>query len=123
MSQPTQVKFSLPENSFNVIDNSSASTTTTLAGPTNSSPIGFDTVAPATVPAGAQAQATNPYGDTGSTTLDTVNDTVYADPSCATFPGNPVSLTAPAFKTVTTALQNSIQGIRVLWKNPAIVIF
>ena len=118
MSQPTQVKFSLPENSFNVIDNSAAQTASTLAGPTNLSPIGFDTVNPPTFPTGAQAQGLNSFGDTGTTTLDTVNDTVFADPSCATFPGNPVLLTAPSFKTVTTVL-NTVSGQRLLWKNPA----
>ena len=119
MAQPTQIKFSLPENSFNVIDNSAASTTTTLAGPTNPSPIGFDTVAPATVPSGANAQGTNPFGDTGTVLIDASgNDTVWADPQIATFPGNPVSQTAPTFKTVTKVLTNPLSAT-VNWKNPA----
>lgn len=119
MAQPTQVIFNTPSNDMCVIDNSAASTTTTMAGPNNQSPIGFDTPAGnSIVPAGAVAQGLNKFGDTGTTTLDSVNDTVYAEPSCATFPGNPVSLTAPSFKTVTTVL-NTVSGQRLLWKNPA----
>jgi hypothetical protein len=112
MSQ--QVRFNSPNGDWAAIDNSAGSATTILnAG----APIGFDT--PATVPVGATSQATNPFGDTGSTTLDTAgNDTVYADPSCATVVGNPVSNTQPTFKLVTTVL-NTVAGQRLLYKNPA----
>jgi hypothetical protein len=122
MSQAQQIKFNLPNGDFAVLDNSAASTTSTLAGSgVNSSPIGFDTPANnSIVPAGATSQGTNVYGDTGSAGLmDSVNDTVYADPSVATFAGNPVSGTAPTYKTVSTIVQNGTQGIFVKWKNPA----
>ena len=119
MAQPTQVKYVLPNNDFCVIDNSAASTTSTLAGSVNSSPIGFDTPTNnSIVPAGSIAQGANSFGDTGTVLLDSVNDTVYADPTCATFPGNPVSLTAPTFKTVTKVLTNPLSAT-ILFKNPA----
>jgi hypothetical protein len=116
MSQPTQIIFGTPNNDWNAIDNSAAPSFPTL---NSGSGLGYDTVAPGSVPAGAVAQATNPYGDTGSTTLDSVNDTFYADPSCATFAGNPVAMTAPTFAKVTTVLNNATTGIRILYKNPA----
>ena len=119
MAQPTQIKFSLPENSFNVIDNSAASTTTTLAGPTNPSPIGFDTVAPATVPSGANAQGTNPFGDTGTVLIDASgNDTASVNFKDATFNGNPVSAKAFTYSTVTKVLTNPLSAT-VNFKNPA----
>lgn len=123
MAQPTQIIFGTANNDMIVIDNSAASTMSTLAGPNNSSPIGFDSPAGnSIVPAGSVAQASNPFANTGSTTLDVVNDNFYIDASIATFPGNPVSATAPVYKKVTTAVQNGTQGIFVKWKNPAIWI-
>jgi len=120
MSQPQQIIFGTASNDWCAIDNSAASSTTVLnAG----APLGFDTPSIAHVPAGAIAQGSNSFGGTGTTTLDPNTDTVYADPSCATVAGNPVSGTLPSFKTVTSVLNNSIQGIRLLWKNPAVVIF
>lgn len=120
MAQPTQVIMNDPNNSMIVIDNSAASTISTLTGANNPSTIGFDTPAGnSIVPAGSVAQGLNKFGNTGTTTLDTVNDNFYADPSIATFPGNPVSATAPTFKTVTTVVQNGTQGIFIKWKNPA----
>lgn len=122
MPQAQQIKFSTPNNDFNVIDNSAASTTSTLAGPNNSSPIGFDSPANnSIVPAGATSQGQNVYANTGTTTLDSVNDTVYADPSCSTVAGNPSSGTAPTYKTVSTII-NTVSGQRLLWKNPAVWI-
>jgi hypothetical protein len=120
MSQAQQVKFSLPENSFNVIDNSAASTQTTLSGPNNSSPIGFDSPAGnSIVPAGATSQGQNLFANTGTTTLDVNNDSVWADPQVATVVGNPVSAIFPTYKTVSVAVQNSTMGIFVKYKNPA----
>lgn len=106
----TQMKSGLPGGEFSVIDNSAAPSFPTLAVGTH---IGYDTSAP-----GATAQATNPFGDTGSTTLDTVNDTVYADPTVATVKGNPVQNTQPSFATVSTVLNSSLTT-RLLFKNPA----
>lgn len=108
----TQIKFNTPNTDFAVVDNGSPFTFPTLSAGTH---IGYDTVPPP----GETAQATNPYGDTGSTTLDSVNDTVYADPSCATFAGNPVAGTLPTFKVVTVVLNDSRQGLRLLFKSPA----
>jgi hypothetical protein len=103
-----------------VIDNSPAQTTTTLAGPNNSSPIGFDTVNPPTDPTGAQAQGLNSFGDTGTVLLDIGgNDQARRPFQDATFPGNPVSLTNPAYKTLTKVIQDNRQGIQILFKNPA----
>lgn len=106
----TQMKSGLPSGEFSIIDNSAAPTFPTLNAATS---IGYDTTAP-----GATAQATNPFADTGSTTLDTVNDTVYADPTVATVRGNPVQNTQPIFATVSTVL-NSPLTTRLLFKNPA----
>lgn len=121
MAQAQQIKFSTPSGDWCAVDNSAASTTTTLAGPNNPSPIGFDTPANnSIVPAGATSQGTNVYGDTGSAGLmDSVNDTVYADPSVATFAGNPLSGTLPTYKTVTIAVQNATMGLFIKFKNPA----
>ena len=119
MAQPAQVIFNTPSNDMCVIDNSSAQTTTTLAGPNNSSPIGFDTVNPPTDPTGAQAQGLNSFADTGNCLLDLVNDQARRPFQDATFPGNPVSLTNPTYKTLTKVIQNSFSGIQILFKNPA----
>lgn len=114
---PTQVIFNTPTNDMCVVDNSATATFPTLSAGTH---IGYDTPSVANVPSGAVAQGSNPKADTGSVLLDiSGNDTVYADPGCATFPGNPVSLTAPTFKTVTKVLQSSFSGINIAWKNPA----
>jgi hypothetical protein len=109
----TQLIVNDPNNDMLVIDNAAAPTFPTLnAG----AEIGYDTTAP-----GTQTQGLNPYGDTGTVLLDSVNDTFYADPSCATFAGNPVAMTAPTFAKVTTVL-NTVAGQRLLWKNPAVWI-
>jgi hypothetical protein len=116
MSQPQQIIFGTPNNDFSVLDNSPSPTFPTLSAGTH---IGYDTVAVGRVPSGAIAQASNPIADTGSTTLDTVNDTVWADPGCATFKGNPVQGTLPTFTTVSTILNDARMGLRLLWKNPS----
>lgn len=108
---PTQIKFSLPNGDFSVIDNSSAPTFPTMNANTH---IGYDTTAP-----GATAQGTNPFADTGTVLLDSVNDTVYANPRICTVKGNPVAGTPPTFQTVTTVINNATTGVRVLAKNPA----
>ena len=111
MAQPAQIIYSDPNNDWNCIDNAAAPTFPTLSAGTH---IGYDTTT------GAIAQGKNFFGDTGTVLLDiSGNDTVYADPACATFPGNPVALTNPTFKTVTKVLQDSRQGINIAWKNPA----
>lgn len=116
MAQPTQVKFTLPNNDWAAIDNSAAGVTITINGTTsnNWAGVGFDITTP-----GAIAQGLNSFGDTGTVLLDTVNDTVYADPQICTVKGNPVAGTPPTFATVTTVLNNATTGIRLLWKNPA----
>lgn len=106
----TQVKFTTPSNDWCAIDNSAAPTFPTLSAGTS---LGYDTTAP-----GAVSQASNPIADTGSTTLDTVNDTVYADPGVATVKGNPVQNIPSTYATVTTVL-NSQLSTRLLFKNPA----
>jgi hypothetical protein len=124
MAQPAQIKTGLPSGEFVIIDNGAAGVVSTNnvvgagggsgnwtgAGAVSG---GFDLAANAAV-----AQATNPFGDTGSTTLDTVNDTVWADPQVGTYKGNPVSAVAPVYATVSTVL-NSPLTTRLLWKNPA----
>lgn len=107
----TQVKFATPNSDFCVIDNSAAPTFPTLSAGTS---LGYDTTAP-----GATAQGTNPFGDTGSVLIDASgNDTVFADPQCATVKGNPVSNTPPTFATVTKVLTNPASAT-INWKNPA----
>lgn len=103
----TQVKFTTPSNDWCAIDNSAAPAFPTLSAGTS---LGYDTTAP-----GAVSQATNPIADTGSATLDTVNDTVS---SVATVKGNPVQNTQPSYATVSTVL-NSQLSTRLLFKNPA----
>lgn len=110
MANPAQVIFNTPNNDFNVIDSPAAPTFVTPSAGTH---IGYDTKS------GAVAQGLNSFGDTGTVLLDSVNDTVYADPFCATFKGNPVSQIAPTFTTVATVINNATTGIRILWKNPA----
>lgn len=119
----TQAKSGLPGGEFSVIDNGAAGVISTnnvvganggsgnWSGPGATSG-GFD------LTSGAASQATNPFGDTGSTTLDTVNDTVFADPTVATVKGNPTQNTPPTYATVTTVL-NSPFSTRLLFKNPA----
>jgi hypothetical protein len=111
MSQPKQIIYTTPNNDWNQIDNSAAPTFPTISAGTS---LGYDTGL-----TGANSQGSNLTADTGTTTLDAANDQVYADPSCSTFAGNPVSQTAPTYKTVTTALQDSTKGIFIKWKNPA----
>jgi hypothetical protein len=110
MSQPTQVKFNTPNTDFCVIDNAAAPA---FPSPNAGALQGYDTTT------GAVAQGLNSFADTGTVLLDSVNDTVYADPSCATFKGNPVSAVPPTFATVSTVLNDNRQGLRLLWKNPA----
>jgi hypothetical protein len=130
MAQPKQVIFSTPNNDMCVIDNGAAPVVVTANlngvlqvtnGQTglnfDKATLGFDAISP-----GANSQAINAFGDTGSVLLDTVNDTVYSDPQIGTYPGNPVSATAPIFKTVTTVLTGALLGPRVLWKNPAAIL-
>ena len=132
MAQPAQVKFTLPSGEWIAIDNGAPGVTSTNGAPytagsggpptgggsgnwSGSGAVsgGFDLTAN-----GATAQGTNPFADTGSVLLDSVNDTVYVDPMVATVKGNPVSNTQPSYATVTTVL-NSAQSTRLLWKNPA----
>lgn len=126
----TQVKTGLPSGEFFVIDNSAAgaaSTTVTVYGAgTGGPPTGggagnltgsgvpnFDNTAP-----GATSQSTNPFADTGSVLIDASgNDTVYADPTCATLVGNPVSGKQPTYATVTKVLTNPASAT-INWKNP-----
>jgi hypothetical protein len=111
----TQVKFATPNSDFCVIDNSSAPTFPSLNAGAH---IGYDTTAP-----GATSQGSNPVADTGTVLLDSVNDTVYADPQVSTLKGNPVAGTQPTYAKVSTILNDVGQGLRLLWKNPAIVFF
>ena len=111
----TQVKTGLPSGEFLVLDNSVAPAFPSLNAGAH---IGYDTTAP-----GATSQGSNPFADTGSVLLDSVNDTVYADPSCATVKGNPVSNTQPTFATVSTILNDAGRGLRLLFKNPAVIFF
>jgi hypothetical protein len=115
MSQPQQVTFTTPNNDWNSVDNASSPTFPSLNSNTH---IGYDTKAGA----GAVDQAVNPFSDTGSTTLDSVNDTVTPDPQVATVAGNPVSLTQPTYATVKTVLNNNTSSTRLLWKNPAAIL-
>lgn len=110
MANPAQIIFATPNNDFNVIDSPAAPTFVTPSAGTH---IGYDTKT------GAVAQGLNSFGDTGTVLLDSVNDTVYADPSVATFKGNPVSQVAPTYATVSTVLNDNRQGLRLLFKNPA----
>lgn len=111
MAQPAQVKFTTPNNDFCVVDNAAAPT---FPSPNAGALQGYDTTT------GAVAQGLNSFGDTGTVLLDiSGNDTVYADPQCATFAGNPVAMTAPTFKVVTKVIQDSRQGLNISWKNPA----
>jgi hypothetical protein len=108
---PTQIKFSLPNGDWAAIDNSAAPAPTTLNAGTLQ---GYDTTTP-----GATSQGLNSFADTGTVLLDSVNDTVYANPRVSTFAGNPVTGTPPTFKTATTVINNATTGIRILLKNPA----
>jgi len=109
MSQPIKVSNGTPDGSFSVIDNSAAPAISVLnAG----APIGYDTTAP-----GAIAQGTNVFSN-GSVLLDSVNDTAPNTYDMATVVGNPVLNIAPIGKTLTTVLNNSTTGLRILLKNP-----
>lgn len=115
----SQVKFNLPSNGFCVIDNSAAGVTVTANGtPVNSNnwagQAGFDITVP-----GATSQGLNPFGDTGTVLLDSVNDVVIPIPKISTVVGNPVSNTQPTFATVATVINSALTGIRILYKNPA----
>jgi hypothetical protein len=109
MSQ--QIKFNTPSGDWCAVDNSSAPTFPTLSAGTH---LGYDTSAP-----GSTTQVANPYGNTGSTTLDTVNDTIVPNPRVATVSGNPVQNTQPTYAKVSTVINDAIKGIRVLFKSPA----
>jgi len=106
----TQIIVTDPNNDMFVIDNSAAPVFPT---PNANTLLGYDTTVP-----GASAQATNPYANTGSTTLDSVNDTFYPNPHVATVSGNPVQNAQPTYAKVSTIL-NSLFTTRLLWKNPA----
>jgi hypothetical protein len=119
MAQPTQVIFTDPNNDFNAVDNSAASTTTTLAGALNPSPIGFDTPANnATQFAGAVDQGLNPFGATGTVLVDTVNPQTRPFYKASTVVGNPVSNVATTANSITTVL-NTVSGQRLIFLNPA----
>jgi hypothetical protein len=109
MAQPAQVTTGLPSGEFVSVDNAASPTFPTLSAGTH---IGYDTKT------GAIDQGLNPFADTGTVLLDSVNDTVYADPSVAMVKGNPVLNTQPTYATVTTVLNSSL-STRLLWKNPA----
>ena len=109
MAQPTQIKFATPSGDWCAIDNGAAPAFPTLNAGAG---IGYDTTT------GAVAQGLNSFADTGTVLLDSVNDTVYADPQVATVKGNPVSNTPPTYQTVSTILNTPI-STRLLWKNPA----
>jgi hypothetical protein len=105
-----QIIFATPSADWCAVDNSSAPTFPTLS---NATSIGYDTTAP-----GATSQSTNPFADTGSVLVDASgNDTVYADPSCATVAGNPTQNKQPTFATVTKVLTNPLSAT-VTFKNP-----
>jgi hypothetical protein len=107
-----QIIFGTPSADWCAVDNSSAPTYPTLS---NSTSLGYDTTAP-----GATSQASNPFGDTGSTTLDiNGNDVATPDPSVGTVVGNPVSGTQPTYKTVTKVINSALTGISIAFKNPA----
>src|SRR6266436_2957784 len=109
MQMATQVKYNLPNNDFSVIDNAATPVVITANGSPQVSngqtginkdgaTLGFDTIAPP----GATSQGLNPFGDTGTVLLDSVNDTFYADPQIDTVKGNPVSNIQPIYATVST---------------------
>jgi len=108
MSQ--QIKFITPNNDWAAIDNSAPPTFPTFNAGTN---LGYDTTAP-----GATSQSTNPFADTGSVLLDSVNDTVPKTSNISTVVGNPVSNISPTGKVLTTVM-NSPLTTRLLHKNPA----
>src|SRR5436309_1860007 len=99
----TQVKFATPNSDFCVIDNSSAPSFPSLSAGTH---IGYDTTSP-----GATSQGGNPFADTGTVLLDSVNDTFLADPSVSTLKGNPVAGTQPVYAKVSTILNDVDQGL------------
>ena len=107
----TQMKSGLPSGEFSVIDNSAAPTFPTLSAGTS---LGYDTTAP-----GATSQGSNPFADTGTVLLDSVNDTFYADPQVSTVVGNPVSGTQPTYAKVSTVINDGGRGLRILFKSPA----
>ena len=133
MAQAQQVKFTLPDNGFIVIDNGTPGVTSTngaayspgSGGPPTGGGSGNWTGPGATsggfdlTSGGTQSQGTNPFADTGSVLVDASgNDTVYADPAVATVKGNPVSNVQPTYATVTKVLTSPLSAT-ILWKNPA----
>lgn len=122
MAQAKQIIFATPSNDWACIDNSAAGATVTSNGtPPNSNNwtgIGFDITVP-----GSLSQGTNPFGDTGTVLLDSVNDTAYLDPNTSTVVGSPVAGLSPTAKVLTTVINNATTGIRILYKNPAVVLF
>jgi hypothetical protein len=128
MAQPVQVKSGLPSGEYSVIDNAAAPVTITPNLVSNvqvsngqtglnsdKATLGFDTIAAP----GAVGQGLNSFGDTGTVLLDSVNDVAVFDPTAIGLTGNPVSLTVPTPKVLTTVLNDSRQAVRVLFKNPA----
>lgn len=112
MAQPAQITGLGPSGEWVAIDNSAAPAFPSLDA--SKEHIGYDNTFP-----GAVAQGKNSFGDTGTVLIDASgNDTVYSDPQIATFPGNPVSQTAPTYKTVTKVLTDP-NSATVNWKNPA----
>lgn len=106
-----QIIFGTPNADWCAVDNSAAPVYPTLS---NSTSLGYDTTAP-----GAGSQSTNPFADTGSVLVDASgNDTVYADPSCATVAGNPAQNKQPTFATLTKVLTNPLSAT-INHKNPA----
>ncbi len=110
MAQPAQIKTGLPSGEFVVIDNATAPTFPSLSAGTH---LGYDTTT------GANSQGLNNFGDTGTVLLDAVNDTASVNFKDATFNGNPVSAKAFSYTTLTKVLQDSRQGINILFKSPA----
>lgn len=131
MAQPAQIKGLGPSGEFIVIDNGAAGVTSTNgAAYSKGSGIGsdggsgnwtgngansggFDLAAN-----GATAQGANTFGNTGTVLVDPANDQARNQPACATFPGNPVSQTAPTFTTATKVLTNPLSAT-IVYKNPA----
>src|SRR4030081_120882 len=111
MSQPIQIKYGLPNGDWAAIDNSAAPAFPTFNAGTH---VGYDTTTP-----GATAQGLNTFADTGTVLLDSVNDTAPNTFKMGTVVGNPVSNIAPTGKVLTTVLNNSTTGLRILLKNTA----
>lgn len=126
MSQPVQVFSSNdPNNDWCAVDNGASQVVITVTGTppiySTETGIGADksTLGMDNTLNGALDQGLNPFSDTGSVLLDSVNDTAPPDPRVATVVGNPISLTQPTYKVLTTVLNSALTGIRILYKNPA----